>query len=155
LRKTFPIVIVVGASTPYFFVSSDRTAYAQGRVIRMSVLSEKPEMSRIAPATPPFEPSVQEQLDKIMPPGMAPFSIFTTMARDPRIFAKMVGKALFGKGHITAREREIVVNRVTARCGAEYEWGVHVGVFADALGFTEEQIASSVHGDHVPRRARK
>lgn len=104
-------------------------------------------MPRIVPATAPFEPSVQQQLDKIMPPGMAPFAIFTTMARDPRLFAKMVGKALFGKGHISAREREIVVGRVTARCGAEYEWGVHIGVFAETLGFTEEQIAALVHGD--------
>lgn len=102
---------------------------------------------RIAPARPPFEPAVQQQLDKIMPPGMAPFSIFTTMARDPRLFAKMVGKAMFGKGHISAREREIVVDRVTARCGAEYEWGVHIGVFAEKLGFTEDQITSMVHGD--------
>lgn len=102
---------------------------------------------RIPPATAPFEPTVQQQLDKIVPEGMAPFSIFTTLARDPRLFAKMVGKAMFGKGHITAREREIVVGRVTARCGAEYEWGVHIGVFAETLGFTEEQIASFVHGD--------
>lgn len=102
---------------------------------------------RIAPAAPPFEPSVQQQLDKIVPEGMAPFAIFTTLARDPRLFAKMVGKAMFGKGHITPREREILVDRVTARCGAEYEWGVHIGVFAERLGFTEEQIASFVHGD--------
>jgi hypothetical protein len=26
------------------------------------------------------------------------------------------------------REREIVIDRVTASCGAEYEWGVHVSV---------------------------
>lgn len=102
---------------------------------------------RIAPAAPPFDPSVQQALDKIMPPGMAPFAIFTTAARDPRLFAKLVGKAMFGKGHLSEREREIVVDRVTARCGAEYEWGVHVGVFAERLGLTEAQLASLVHGD--------
>lgn len=101
---------------------------------------------RIAPATAPFEPSVQAQLDKIVPKGMEPFAIFTTLARDPRLFAKCVGKALFGKGHITAREREIVVARVTAQARAEYEWGVHIAVFAEQIGLTEEQNLSLVHG---------
>lgn len=102
--------------------------------------------ARIRPASPPFEPSVQQQLDKIVPRGMEPFAIFTTLARDPRLFAKCVGKALFGKGHITTREREIVVARVTAQCGAEYEWGVHIAVFAQQIGLTEEQSLSLVHG---------
>lgn len=89
---------------------------------------------------------MQAELDKIVPRGMEPFSIFTTLARDPRLFAKCVGKALFGKGHITPREREIVVARVTARCHAEYEWGVHIAVFAEQIGLTEAQNLSLVHG---------
>ena len=89
---------------------------------------------------------MQAQLDKIVPQGMEPFSIFTTLARDPRLFAKCVGKAMFGKGHIAAREREIVVARVTARCHAEYEWGVHIAVFAEQIGLTGEQNLSLVHG---------
>jgi hypothetical protein len=32
---------------------------------------------------------------------------------------------------LSMRQREIVINRVTALCGCEYEWGVHIAFFAD------------------------
>ena len=35
---------------------------------------------------------------------------------------------------------------LTATCGAEYEWGVHVSVYADKAGLTEDQITSLVSG---------
>ncbi|MFK4189017.1 carboxymuconolactone decarboxylase family protein [Streptomyces sparsogenes] len=44
------------------------------------------------------------------------------------------------------REREIVIDRTCARCGCEYEWGVHVMTFAGKAGLTHEQTASLVHG---------
>ncbi len=44
------------------------------------------------------------------------------------------------------REREIVIDRTTARCGCDYEWGVHVGFFAERVGFDAAQTASLVHG---------
>jgi len=53
---------------------------------------------------------------------------------------------LLDKGSISLREREIVVNRATARCGSEYEWGVHVAFFAEACALTREQIEATVHG---------
>ncbi len=36
------------------------------------------------------------------------------------------GGSLLDRGHLTLRQRELVIDRVTARCGSEYEWGVHV-----------------------------
>ena len=33
-----------------------------------------------------------------------------------------------------------------ARCGCEYEWGVHVGYFAERVGLTPDQIASLTYG---------
>src|SRR5690606_7573244 len=47
---------------------------------------------------------------------------------------------------LTMRDREIVIDRVCARCGCEYEWGVHVAFFAERVGLTAEQIASLTHG---------
>jgi len=44
------------------------------------------------------------------------------------------------------RQRELVIDRTTALCGAEYEWGVHVTGFARAAELTDEQIASLVSG---------
>jgi alkylhydroperoxidase family enzyme len=39
-----------------------------------------------------------------------------------------------------------VIDRVTARCRCEYEWGVHVAFFADRVGITGAQITSLTHG---------
>jgi hypothetical protein len=39
-----------------------------------------------------------------------------------------------------------VIDRVTAACGAEYEWGVHVAVYGDAAGLDRDQVTSLVSG---------
>ena len=44
------------------------------------------------------------------------------------------------------RQREIVIDRTTALCGSEYEWGVHVNVYAAKAALTEEQVRSTVTG---------
>ena len=102
--------------------------------------------ARIAPAEPPFSETVQKTLDRLMPPGVAPLALFTMLARDERLFAKFMGGGLLDKGHLTLRQREIVIDRVTARCGSEYEWGVHAAFFAEKVMLTETQLASLVHG---------
>ncbi len=40
-----------------------------------------------------------------------------------------MASGLLSKGLLSARDREIVIGRTTARAGAEYEWGVHRTVF--------------------------
>ena len=47
---------------------------------------------------------------------------------------------------LSMREREIVIDRTTARCRCEYEWGVHVAFFAERVGFTPAQVTSLTHG---------
>jgi alkylhydroperoxidase family enzyme len=79
--------------------------------------------------------------------GVPPLVLFTTLARNPRVFQRFMAGGLLDKGTITLREREIVVNRATARCGSEYEWGVHIAFFAEASALTPEQIEATVHGD--------
>jgi alkylhydroperoxidase family enzyme len=39
-----------------------------------------------------------------------------------------------------------MIDRTCARCGAEYEWGVHASFFGPAVGFTDEQLAATVTG---------
>lgn len=103
-------------------------------------------MARIAPAEPPYEPSIAAELERIMPPGAPPLVLFRTMARSPRVFAKMFAGGLIDKGPLSLRQREIVIDRTTARLGCEYEWGVHVAFFAERAGFSAEQVASTVAG---------
>jgi alkylhydroperoxidase family enzyme len=102
--------------------------------------------ARIAAATPPFPPEVQGAIDRIMPPGVPPLVLFTTLARDPRLFGKFFAGSLLDRGHLTLRQRELVIHRTTALCGSEYEWGVHVRGFSAKAGLDGAQLASTVHG---------
>ena len=105
-----------------------------------------PSAARIAPATPPFSADIQAWLARTMPPGQPPLRLFTTLARDPRLFQKFFAAGLLDRGHLTLRQREIVIHRTTARCGSEYEWGVHVAIFAARVGFDAAQLESLAHG---------
>ncbi|HEY6513106.1 MAG TPA: carboxymuconolactone decarboxylase family protein [Burkholderiaceae bacterium] len=102
--------------------------------------------ARIEPAAPPFPADVQAWLDRTMPPGQPPLVLFTTLARDPRLFGKFFAGGLLDRGHLTLRQREVVIHRTTALCGSEYEWGVHVAIFAARVRLTPEQLFSTVHG---------
>ena len=102
--------------------------------------------ARIESAVPPYPEDVQEQLDRLMPPGKPPLALFTLMARDSRLFQRFMGGGLVDKGNLTLRQREIVIDRVTALGGCEYEWGVHVALFGAKAGLTREQTYSLVHG---------
>jgi alkylhydroperoxidase family enzyme len=102
-------------------------------------------MNRIEPAAAPYEPAIADALARIMSPGLAPLILFRTMARNPRIFARMFAGGLLDKGSISLRQREIVIDRTTARLGCEYEWGVHIALFAAKAGFGAAEIAATAH----------
>jgi alkylhydroperoxidase family enzyme len=102
--------------------------------------------ARIAPATPPYSKAVQARLENLMPPGIPPLALFTMLARDERLFERFMAGGLLDRGNLTLRQREIVIDRVTARCGSEYEWGVHITLFAGKAGFDALQIYSLVYG---------
>lgn len=101
--------------------------------------------ARIAPAAEPLPDDIRETIDAIMH-GRPPLVLFTTLARDRRLFFKFFNSGLLDRGHLSIRQREIVIDRVTASCGAEYEWGVHVAVFAVKAGLTDDQITSLTAG---------
>ncbi|HEX4474143.1 MAG TPA: carboxymuconolactone decarboxylase family protein [Polyangiaceae bacterium] len=98
---------------------------------------------RIAPLTPPYEPDVEARLERRMPKNspVPPLSLFRTLARHERLADAMEGMSRFNLGKngpagptLPLRDRELVIDRVCARCGCEYEWGVHVAFFADRAG---------------------
>lgn len=102
-------------------------------------------MPRIAPAEPPYEPRIAAELERIMPPGVPPLVLFRTLARSPRVFGKVFAGGLLD-GPFSLRQREIVIDRTTARLGCEYEWGVHIAFFAKRAGFTDDHMAATVTG---------
>lgn len=102
--------------------------------------------ARIAPASEPLDGDIQKAIDRVMR-GLPPLTLFTTLARDRRLFFKYFGGGLLDRGNLTMRQREIVIDRTTARCGAEYEWGVHITGFAAVAELSTDQVASLAHGN--------
>ena len=102
-------------------------------------------MTRIAPAFPPYEPAIAAELARIMPPGLEPLLLFRTLAKSPRVFGKVFAGGLLDKGPFSLRQREILIDRTTAKLGCEYEWGVHVALFGERVRFGEAEIAALVH----------
>jgi len=111
---------------------------------------------RIAPLESPYPAPVQAALDRIMPEGVPPLALFRTLARNERVFLRLMAGGLLDRGSISLCEREIVIDRTCARCGSEYEWGVHVAFFAGRVGFSPEQVAATAGGDPAgfPERER-
>ena len=103
--------------------------------------------TRIDPVQPPYPPELQKVLDSIMPPGVPPLALFTTLARVPRIWDRFRAGSPLDRGPVSLRHREIVIDRTCARCGCTYEWGVHVALFAQRVALTQEQVRATVHGD--------
>jgi alkylhydroperoxidase family enzyme len=102
-------------------------------------------MTRIAPAPDPLDPDIAAAIDAVMR-GNPPLLLFRVLARDRRLFGKFFNSGLLDRGHLTIRQREIVIDRVTARCGACYEWAVHIAAYAARAGLTDEQLRSLAAG---------
>jgi alkylhydroperoxidase family enzyme len=101
---------------------------------------------RVTPLAPPYSPDLQAVFDKIMPPGVSRLTLFTTLARVPRIWDRFRAGSLLDRSPVSLRHREIVIDRTCARCGCDYEWGVHVAYFADRAALTPEQVRATVRG---------
>jgi alkylhydroperoxidase family enzyme len=101
---------------------------------------------RIKPLDPPYPPEVQADFDRVMR-GAPPLMLFRTLARNPRVFSRLVAGGLLDRGSISMRQRELMILRTTARCGAEYEWGVHVAAYGAKCAWTKDELHASVHGD--------
>jgi alkylhydroperoxidase family enzyme len=104
---------------------------------------------RIAPLEEPFTDEVIAALAPMSRFG-PPIALFRTLAHN----TALTGASMHGLGgyflsrqiSIDLRTREIVIDRVCARCGCDYEFGIHVQVFAERAGLTGEQIASLARG---------
>jgi hypothetical protein len=95
--------------------------------------------SRVAPAEAPWPASINARFEKI-----TPLRLFRVLARDERLFGRFMDGGLLDRGHLSLRERELTILTVCARCGSEYEWGVHVRFFAKRAGFSEAEITATL-----------
>src|SRR5688500_522210 len=82
-------------------------------------------------------------MERIMPAGAEPLALFRAIATSPRAWKKFSAGSLLDEGPLPLREREIVIDRTTARCRCDYEWGVHIAYFAPRVGLTDAQVAAT------------
>ena len=105
---------------------------------------------RIPPLEPPYTPDVETMLRKWMGPArdLEPLELFRILAVHSELAGCMgvLGGLLLGRPLVEPREREIVIHRTTALCGAEYEWGVHAVIFGPRVGLSEAELAATVRG---------
>jgi 4-carboxymuconolactone decarboxylase len=108
-----------------------------------------PSGPRIPPLDPPYPEPVAETLRRMMPPGAEPLKLFRTVAWNEHVLERFrtIGAYLLNFGTLEPLDREIVIHRTCARCGCEYEWGVHAAVFARQVGISEEQLEATVSKD--------
>ncbi|MFB4317805.1 carboxymuconolactone decarboxylase family protein [Actinomadura sp. 21ATH] len=100
---------------------------------------------RIAPLEPPYDAETASALEALGPP----IALFRIFARRPERARGIHGWGryyLSRQSALSLRHRELVIDRTTARCGAEYEWGVHMATFAAKAGLDADQIRSITVG---------
>ena len=107
-------------------------------------------MTPLAPLESPFAPDVDENLRRLMGAAqeVPPLALFRTIAHNPTLLERFrqIGSSLLSFGTLDAADRETVIHRTTARCGAGYEWGVHARIFAPPLGLGEDWLRATWSG---------
>lgn len=102
-------------------------------------------MPRIEPQAPPFPIALQSVLERNALAGIDPLVLFTTIGRSERAWTKFSGGSMLdSKSPLSLRERELVIDRTSARTGCEYEWGVHISIFAERAGLSREDVAATL-----------
>lgn len=100
---------------------------------------------RVVPVAAPHDAATVAALAELGPP----IALFGVLARKPdraHAIAQWGRYYLSRRVALTLRQRELIIDRTTALCGADYEWGIHIKVFADKAGLTEAQVASLATG---------
>lgn len=105
--------------------------------------------ARLQAATDPYPANVQAAFDRMPRSWMPPFRLFTTLARHVELFERFIrGASAYLPGtHLTIRQREVLLLRVTARCRCNYEWGMRAHYFVHEAGLSDAQVHATVHGD--------
>lgn len=101
---------------------------------------------RVASVGPPYDPATAAALDALGPP----IALFRVFARRPDRATAIHGWGsyyLSRRAALTLRQRELVIGRTTARCGAAYEWAIHAAWFGGKAGLDAGQLRSLASGD--------
>jgi 4-carboxymuconolactone decarboxylase len=104
------------------------------------------------PRIPPLsvedrDPRTEELLASLRRPDGTDLNIFATLAHHPKLLTRWsgFGGVLLYGGHLSDRDRELLIMRTGYLCGSHYEWGQHVA-FANAAGISDEEIVRITEG---------
>jgi AhpD family alkylhydroperoxidase len=105
---------------------------------------------RIRPGSPAEIGWVNTAITRVIGLGVGgrPPHLFTTLARHRGLFRRWLrfASGLMPGGTLPRAESELLILRVAANCGCEYEWQHHERI-AQTAGLSAEQIAAVRHGD--------
>jgi alkylhydroperoxidase family enzyme len=107
----------------------------------MEIMPRNSKQHRIEPLEPPYDAGAAAALELLGPP----IALFRTWARRPDLARGIAGWGryyLSRQSALTLRQRELAIDRTTALCGADYEWGVHIAFFAERAALTADQVTS-------------
>jgi alkylhydroperoxidase family enzyme len=99
--------------------------------------------NQLAPLTEPYEAEVAAILASYPSQDGYVLTLFRTFANSLRFLKKGVPNLLDKASPLPLRVREIVILRTTANKNCEYEWGVHVTIFARAAKLSDQQVAAA------------
>ena len=103
----------------------------------------------LSPIAEPFPPETAEILARYPQRDGYVLKLFRSFANSTRFLRKGVANLLDRESPLPMRQREIVILRVTANLGCEYEWGVHVAAFSGHVGLTPAQIHATTAAGSV------
>jgi Carboxymuconolactone decarboxylase family len=101
----------------------------------------------LTPLEAPFSQEVGDVLKGYPQQDGYILALFRTFANSLRFLKKGVPNLLDKGSPLSLRVREIVILATTAHTNCEYEWGVHVAIFANAAKLTPEQVAATRSAD--------
>lgn len=100
----------------------------------------------ISPIAPPYSVEVEAELSRLMGgSSREPLLLFRTMANHLAMTHAWgsLGNYNLGRGALPVRDRELLILRTCYLNRCEYEWGVHVRIYARAAGLSKEEWAAT------------
>jgi len=100
--------------------------------------------SELKPLNPPYSEEITNALNQYPQQDGYILKLFRVFANSARFLSgKGVINLLDKQSPLSLRERELVILRVCGNNNCEYEWGVHVSIFAEKVQLSENQIANT------------
>ncbi len=104
----------------------------------------------LRPLEPPFAVELDQVLSKYPKQDGYLLKLFRVFANSERFLRKGMPNLLDRESPLSLRERELVILRICANNGCEYEWGVHVSIFATSAKLSESQVAATASQSKDP-----